>query len=79
MSLYSRGVELSNTVIGPYRQRASKFQLGALDFYKGGSRFYSRGIVSGGVKSGIINFLIDVVHIMLIVGGLFLVFNAIFG
>jgi hypothetical protein len=76
MSLYARGVV--NSMVGPYRDRASTFKAGALDLYRGGQRFYARGIQVGGVKSGIINFLIDLVHIMLVAGGVYLVLTSIF-
>lgn len=79
MSLYARGVSAADSVVGPYRIRANRLALGANDFHRGASRFYARGIQIGGVKSGIINFLIDLVHILLIVGGVYLVMTSILG
>lgn len=78
MSLYTRGIALSDSVLGPYRQRAATLRAGALDFHRGTNHFYRRGIAVGGVKDGIVSFLIDLVHIMLVVGGVYLVFTSIF-
>lgn len=76
MSLYAKAY--ANSIVGPYRERVSRFSAGAMDFHRGTSRFYTRGIQVGGVKSGIINFLIDIVHILLVVGGVYLVMTSIF-
>lgn len=79
MSLYSNGVSAANSLVGPYRARVNRFAAGAADFHRGGQHFYRRGVAVGGVKSGIINLLIDIVHIMLVLGGVYLVMTSIFG
>lgn len=78
MSLYAHGVSAANALVGPYHARARRFTTGAMDFHRGSRHFYTRGIQVGGVKDGIINFLIDIVHILLVVGGLYLVATSIF-
>lgn len=81
MSLYRQGVNASQSLIGPYKRRVDMFALGSRDFYKGSRHFYTRGhsgMAVGGAKSWIIELLTDIVHIMLVVGGVYLVFNAIF-
>lgn len=77
MSLYAQGVSAANSLVGPYRERARTFAAGAMDFHRGSRHFYTRGIQVGGVRSGIINFLIDLVHILLVVGGVYLVATSI--
>lgn len=76
MKTYALGI--ANSVTGPYRARASQFKAGALDFYRGSHHLYRRGMHVGGVKSGIVNFIIDIVHILLVLGGAYLVATAIF-
>lgn len=78
MSLYSRGVALSDSVLGPYRARAATLRAGALDFNRGSRHFYRRGIAVGSVKDSLIGFLIDIVHILLVVGGVYLVLTSLF-
>lgn len=82
MSLYAHGVSAANSVIGPYRARMNRLALGAANFQKGSKYFYARGssgLRVAGVKSGIVNFLIDIVHILLLMGGVYLVMTSIFG
>ena len=76
MSLYARAY--NNSIVGPYRARASNFATGAAHFHRGATRFYTRGIQVGGVKSGLINFLIDCAHIALVFGGLYLLITSLF-
>jgi hypothetical protein len=78
MSLYTHGVAAANSLVGPYRIRASKFTTGALDFHRGASRFYRRGQmqVRGTITNWLVELILDIVHIGLIVGGIYLILTA---
>lgn len=79
LSTYAKGYAASITC--PYRERASNFTSGSLDFYRGGQHFYRKGMVigdgGGAVENWLIRFVKDVVYALLVAGGAWLVFNAI--
>lgn len=74
MSLYARGSALVDST----RSRAMTLRAGVLDFHRGSQHFYRRGIAVGSVKDSIVSFLIDIVHILLVVGGVYLVMTSLF-
>lgn len=81
MSLYAKAY--NNSITGPYlapvHARVSRFKTGAASFNRGASRFYTRGVQVGGVKSGLIQFLIDLAHLALLAGGVYFLITSLLG